>query len=142
MASRPIVKKPHGAHDLHRKHRSEEGTDETDQAAEYGNGRGDDVREQDATPSAREPDRPVLPGVAGEVTAVSEETDKDVFGWQVRVETDCHCQSGDGETVADLFHENTGGAEGGRSDELAAEVVDDDTDDDVGYSDDALADEH
>lgn len=58
-------------------HRS---TDEGDEAVEDGDGGRDDVGEQNAAYDRREPDNPVLDGVARQVVGPSEDSNEDVLG--------------------------------------------------------------
>ena len=59
-----------------------------------------------------QPERPVLPRVAGQVLCAPEDAHKDGLGGQMDKDDGRSEQAGDGEAVADAFHQDTGGSEG------------------------------
>lgn len=72
---------------------------------------------------------------------VAHDADEDVFGGQVGVEDHGDHQTGQGEAVGDLLHEDTGTAERRAGNVASAVVVDDDADDEVGSDGDTTAQE-
>jgi len=74
---------PHESHWLERHESAQEGSDEGDQAPEDRDGACDNVRDQNTSASAAQPDGPVGEGVVGKVARSSKEADKNVFGGEL-----------------------------------------------------------
>lgn len=137
---------------------TDDSANERNEVAEDGNGRADDVGDKNGAGDAREPSDPVDLGGRRKVASASEDADEEVLGSKlyvsatepsaihaqtyVRVDAKSDEESGDGESVGNLLHEGTSGAEGGVGDVLAAVVVDDDADDGVDDVEDAHREAH
>lgn len=65
-------------------HRTDDGTNEGNEVAEDGNGRADDVGDENAAGDAAEPGDPVDLGGAGEVASTGEDTNEEVLGGKLR----------------------------------------------------------
>lgn len=87
---------------LHAENGAEEGTDETDKTSKDGDGARNDVREENATAGAGEPDGPVLEGVGRQVLGASERSNEHPLGGEMRVDDGGDKETGQSESVADL----------------------------------------
>lgn len=84
VAAAPVVVQPHATHGLEAHERTQQGTDQTDEATEDGNRRGDDVGGQGDGAGETEPDDPVLGRVVVQVVGTTKGADEEVLGSDLR----------------------------------------------------------
>jgi hypothetical protein len=155
VGSVPVIVQPHAAHGLEAHEGAQKRTDERDEAAEDGDGGGDDVREQRDTSGVAEPGNPVLGGGGAKVLCAAQSADEEVLGDELCWSVHCPQEQGRGtymgdqddrgeqtwkrEAVAHLLHQDTCGTQRGRRDVRSAVVVHDNADGDVDRGHDELA---
>ena len=105
---------------------SEQGTDQTVQVAEDGNGFGNDPGNHPAGDTEGNPDSNGLVAALVNQVGLGAEAEVDVLETNVAVDDTSADDGGDGDSVGDLAHQGSGGAQGGRGDFATNVVVDDD----------------
>lgn len=135
----PVVIQPHATHGLHGHEGTEQRTNEGHETAENGNGAGNHVRNDGVSGRAADPGHPVRGRVSCKMLGSAKEAHEQVLGCEMHEQSRADQQSGEGDAVADLLHDVSGGTESGRGNVGAAEVVDDASNGDVDCSHGSLA---